>query len=234
MVGAGVKRRTRAEKALALWRQQRQGKADQVQAHFWAGRILLVSDKREAAAAFRKGLELDPDHAEMRFELAVVLTEYNPREAARQLEILHRQDPDNLHAAVGLASTLRGLGRLDRARGILEEVLEANPTHVPALLERGKTALDAGRPGEAEPFLRRALTLSPEESFVHLALSRCLRLTGRSADARYHENRYSEIESARTRNKRVRDEEVRDIWRIRLEEERAQVGGPSGSPGKNE
>jgi tetratricopeptide (TPR) repeat protein len=213
--------RTRAEKALDMWRQQRRGKADQVQAFFWEGKIQFVVDKQEATATFRKGLELDPGHTEMRLHLALTLTDYHAKEASRHLEILHRRDPKDTQAAVALASTLRGLGQLRDSQMILDQVLTANPDHVHALLERSKTALDAGRPDEAEPFLRRALTHSPRDSFVHLGLSRCLQLAGRGAEARYHEKLYSEIESERRQNQRVREEEARAAWRKRLEQERA-------------
>jgi predicted Zn-dependent protease len=228
MVDAGVEWRARAEKALELWRSQRHGKADQVQAYYWAGRIQMAIDKLQAAALFRKGLELDADHSEMRLMLAIALTDYDPKEASEHLEILRRHDPKNPHVAVGLASTLRGLGQLDKAGTILDEVLAAHPEHVRALLERGKTSLEAGQPSEAEPYLRRALTLAPNEPFVHLALSRCLQLTGKSEDAQYHEKRYGEIESERRQHKRAQDEEARAIWRKRLEQEGTPAGrGPS-------
>jgi tetratricopeptide (TPR) repeat protein len=225
--------RFRAEQALDLWRQQRHSKSDEVQACYWAGRIQVVVDKQDAAATFRKGLELDPNHPEMRYYLALALTDYDPAEASRHLEILHRRDPGNTQVALMLASTLRGLGQLARAQVIVEEVLAANPDDVYALLERGKTALDAGRPGEAEPFLRRALTLSANEPFVHLALSRCLQLGGKSEEARFHEKRYSEIESERSQKQRLREEETRVAWRKRLEQEQAQAGGSADKPDKD-
>jgi tetratricopeptide (TPR) repeat protein len=225
-VDEGAAWRARADKAIELWRRQRQRKADQVQACLWAGRLNMTTDKLEAIASFRQGLELDPTHTQSRLLLAIVLTEYDPREAATHLESLRRQDPKNQQVAVGLAGSLRALGNLERAETLLEEVLAANPAHLGALLERGKTALDAGRPGDAEPFLRRALTQAPNEPFVHLALSRCLQLTGKSDAAQYHEKRYGEIESQRRQSKRMHDDEARAIWRKRLERSAAQADKP--------
>ncbi|MSQ94238.1 MAG: tetratricopeptide repeat protein [Gemmataceae bacterium] len=216
--GPAGEERDRTDRAIEVWREVRPEKADQVQGLVWRGRIHLLLNLQEAAADFRKALELDPNHFDARLLLAIALAESSPREAAGHLEILRGREPQNIRVSIYLASTLRGLGQLAEAQRILDDVLTANVDHSQALLERGKTALDAAHPDEAEPFLRRALARTPGEPFVHLALSRCLHLQGKAEEARYHQQKHSEIESERTRIRQLHDEEARIAWRKRVEQ----------------
>src|SRR5262249_11208739 len=93
-----------------------------------------------------------------------------------------------------LARARRSLGQPQSAVDLLDELLEHSPTDTAAVLERGKATLDLGRSNEAEPFLRRALAQAPNDPFVHLALSRCLLLTGKEPEARRHQQLYEELQ----------------------------------------
>jgi Flp pilus assembly protein TadD len=93
-----------------------------------------------------------------------------------------------------LARARRSLGQPESVIGLLDELLERSPTDTAAILERGKATLDLGRPNEAEPFLRLALAQAPNDPFVHLALSRCLLLTGKEPEARRHQQLYEELQ----------------------------------------
>lgn len=215
--GPAGEERTRAERAIELWRQHRPGSADQAQGLVWRGKIQLLINLQEACADFRQALELDPNHLDARLHLAIALVEYDAVEAVGHLEILRRREPRNVQVGVSLAASLRAVGRREEAERILDDILDANPDHAIALLERGKTAVESGRPQDAERFLRRALARTPDAPFVHLALSRCLHLAGKLDDAKFHQQRYNEIESERTRTMRLRDEEARIAWRKRVE-----------------
>ena len=225
--GPAGRERERAEAAVALWLARRAGPADRAQGLVWRGRTRLLLDAQAAAGDFREALDLDPNNADARLRLATALADYDPKAAAEHLEILRRRDPADIQVRVMLAYFRRGLGRLDDARQLLDEVLAAQPGNAAALLERGKVALDAGRPDEAEGFLRKALAAAPDEPFVHLALSRCLHQTGKSDEAERHQRRYDELESARVKAERLRTDDGRAAWRKRLELELLRKGTPS-------
>jgi tetratricopeptide (TPR) repeat protein len=94
-----------------------------------------------------------------------------------------------------MAALQHSMGQLDEARRILDELLDADPKLLPALIERGKVELDAQQPQQAEQWLRRAEALAPHNMDVLLALSRTLRLTGNTAEAQKYQERYREVEA---------------------------------------
>lgn len=220
--------RERAESALALWLRLRREPADQVQGLLWRGRLDLLINPQAAVADFRQALALDPDNFDARLNLAVALADYDPQEAARHLEILRGRDAHNSRVAILLAIFRRGLGQLPEAQQLLDDVLATNPDHFSALLERGKVALDAGRPDQAEGFLRRALARDPREPFAHLALSRCLHLMGKEGEAQLHQQQYSEIEAERAEADQKKGEVQRAFRRARTEDALSQGSDPAG------
>ena len=211
--------RVKSERAIALWSQLRAGRADRAQGFVWRGRIRFLVDPAAGVQDFRSALELDPEHFEARFQLAAALEDYNPREAVQHLEILRARQPRNKRVRLLLAHYRRSLGQFAEAEQILDEVLAVSPDDAAALLERGKTALDAGRFEDAALFLRRALVAAPNEPFVHLALSRALHLSGKEGEAQRHQQRYNEIESERLRTEQLQSEQGRAAWRMRVERE---------------
>ncbi len=70
------------------------------------------------------------------------------------------------------AVQLDGQGQDDQAALELDQALDANPDHLPALLMRAELALDAGRHDQARQDLEKAAQLSPQTANVHLLLSR--------------------------------------------------------------
>lgn len=222
MEGPSGWNRTQTERAIALWRQRHLGPADQAQAHFWRARIQRLINPQEAATELRRALELNPDHDEARLYLADTMIEFDARHAIDHLQVLRRRDPGNEQVSVLLAVSHRSLGQFLEAQQALDDVLATSPDHGRVLLERGKVALDAGKPDDAEAFLRRALALTPNEPFVHLALSRCLHLNGKVDEANRYQQRYGEIEAERARTRGIQAEQERIAWRHRLEKESLQ------------
>jgi tetratricopeptide (TPR) repeat protein len=197
--GPNAKARAQIEKAIALWLQQRPGRADQVQGLLWRGKLNLMIDRRAAIDDFRRANEMDPNHFDARFHLAASLMEYDVSVAGGHLGLLHGRDPRNPQVTMLLARARRSLGQPESAIKLLDELLDRSlldrgPAYTAAVLERGKATLDLGRPNDAEPFLRRALAQAPNDPFVHLALSRCLLLTGKETEAKRHEQRYKELQ----------------------------------------
>src|SRR5205823_3754497 len=98
-------------------------------AHLLRGRVarewLGLTD---AAAAFRRALEIDPELDEARDQLAIVLLDtHQGPEALPHLEYLRRRRPDDPGLAVRLAQCRDLLGQQDEAARLLDEVLARYP-----------------------------------------------------------------------------------------------------------
>lgn len=184
-------------RAADLWRRLRPGREDQVQGRLWLAMIHeWAKDHPAGVAALRDVLELDPDHFDARFLLALSLAQADPDESRRHLEILRDQYPGNDYVRFGLATTYRVLGRRADARQLLSGLVDG-PTRVSALVELASLDMDEGKAADAEPRLRAALAVAPNSGDVNLAMSRCQQLTGHPAEAAKYRKRFEEIEAAR-------------------------------------
>jgi predicted Zn-dependent protease len=76
---------------------------------------------------------------------------------------------------------------------LLDELLAADPDNAAALAARGRLALEAGREGEAERDLRRAVGLAPDHRLALADLARCERLLGHDAEADALQKRCDEL-----------------------------------------
>ena len=97
------------------------------------------------------------------------------------LRALEQALADGGHSAplLSRAGALNGqLGRLDRARELLESALRIDPAYVGALADLALVWRLRGRLDEAIRCLRRALALAPEDAHVCCNLAYCLRETG--------------------------------------------------------
>src|SRR5262249_22665959 len=113
----------------------------------------------------------------------LLLAQERCEEAAPLFEKLYQNRPGQAAVAVGLARAYRGLGRLDEAERILDEVCAALPGEGPALLERGRLALQTGGPAAAETWLRRAAEREPWDYAVNYALFQCMEAQGNRDEA---------------------------------------------------
>jgi len=184
----------RTERAVDLWLRQRPERVDQVQGLVWRGLVRsLARDYPASLSCFRRALALDPDHFEARLNLAYLLLEEAPEEAANHLERLRQQQPDNNRVRFRLATVRRSLGQLQEARQLLTEILASTPEDGSALLERGKVALDERKLAEAERWLRRAVEQAPNLPEANLALSQCLNQAGKTAEAKQFQERFDRL-----------------------------------------
>jgi tetratricopeptide (TPR) repeat protein len=177
---------------LDLWLQR---EPDCVPALVWRGE---VKERRqqftEAAAAYRRAVELDPDHDPARRHLAQVLLRADlAEEALGHFEHLYRHQPGNPVVLLGLARCQRLLGRRDEARQLLEALLAGQPGHVETLSERGRLALETGEAAAAEDWLRKAVALAPYDRDALYLLYQCLLQRGRRDEAQSHLTRLEAI-----------------------------------------
>lgn len=191
---------SRAEKLVDMWSELRPDRPDQAQGLAWSGQIHMLANEHEPALlALRKAVELNPHDVEAQLQLAELLFNDDPEEAAILLEHLHRRYPDDRDVSYSLAVANRHLGKLDEAARLLDKLLAANPTDVVYLVERGYVALNARQHDDAEHLFRRALSAAPGHPLVNLALGGCLMRAGKVKEAKV----YLDI------NKQITEEQLR-------------------------
>jgi tetratricopeptide (TPR) repeat protein len=101
-----------------------------------------------------------------------------------------------------LAVVHRTLGQLDEARQLLDAALVSSPDDILTLVERGNVDMDMEKLREAERYFRRAAELAPQEPKPHFALSRCLQLQGKTAEASRHQRLFERLEAEQQREKK--------------------------------
>jgi tetratricopeptide (TPR) repeat protein len=144
-------------------------------------RLRFFADARED---YRRAVAAHPDSERARLRLADdLLTSGTPDEALEQYQWLLARWPDRRDARLGLARCRRRLGDADEARRLLDALLAEAPEAGEALWERGQLDLDAGRPADAEPRLRKAVRALPFDRRVAYSLSRCLLELNRREEA---------------------------------------------------
>lgn len=188
----------RLHAAADLWLRARLGTADQVQGQVWKGRIYRYAREfAKSATAFREALARDPDNVPARFALALLLAHDAPVEALKHLERLHQLRPDDKRFRYALATAHRSLGHAAEARRVLNEMLEADPNDLSALVELGLLNLDEGKLADAEPLLRKAHEQAPNIPETNVAMVRYMQLAGKPGEAAKYQKRFDELEAQR-------------------------------------
>jgi len=100
------------------------------------GKLLLKQGlQHEACTTLEKGLELDPDHRQIIFELAYAADLYGNDEQAIELyEKLSSSSPLNVSALINLADNYEDRGKYSDAEVCMSKVLEHYPNHKRASL----------------------------------------------------------------------------------------------------
>jgi serine/threonine-protein kinase len=124
--------------------------------HFW-----YDWDWAAAEAAFRRGIELQPNFADLHFGYAALLSNLGRNdEALRESQRARELDPTSpLYVALE-ASFVAYAGHVDEARQQIEGVLRAHPDFWIAHLTLGWLDTDAGRYADAVADFRKASALS--------------------------------------------------------------------------
>jgi tetratricopeptide (TPR) repeat protein len=116
---------------------------------FELGYELEIAEPDQARDAYRRTLELDPDHVPARVNLGRLLHEKGQLKLAEvHYRLALAVEPENTTALFNLGVALEDLGRLDEAAGTYETAIRSEPRHADAhfnlarLYERlGKKAL---------------------------------------------------------------------------------------------
>lgn len=125
-----------------------------------------------AAVAYRRAIEIRPDFAEARSNLATTLVADRRFDAAIPLlEAVVRDNPADNGAAVALASQLRRRDQVERAAQLLAGVLARAPSHPGALLEMSHVEAARGRSGRSLEMAIEAGVAAPHLAEVQRRLA---------------------------------------------------------------
>jgi Flp pilus assembly protein TadD len=181
-----------AELAINTWLERR---PEDVGALYYRAFLLdQLILQRDAAAAYRRVLEIDPEHDEARGRLVEVLLQmYTAAEAQEHVEYLRRRRPGDPSLEVSLARCLEQRGQREEAERLLDAVLARYPDHAKALFERAELALRDGDAEAAESWLRRAAAREPGDYKIRYRLYLCLGRNGKTAEARAEQRRLDQV-----------------------------------------
>jgi len=140
-------------------------------------------DASGAESAWRRAVELEPERADARVELAdLYLEQERADEALPLLEAARAAEPDHRAARRRLARALRIAGHPDRAVSLLVEAGEdAGPAD---LLELAAARRERGELASAAEALERAVALAPLDAGLHAERARVHAARGDEAAAR--------------------------------------------------
>ncbi len=138
----------------------------------WRGWVNNQMDMRGPAIDdYTKVLELRPHRSSVRLRLAQVLINAKRHpEAMPHLERLRAEDPANAEVLTGMAACMALQLKGAEARQLLDGVLSAHPDDYAALLLYGEIEHQEEHYPEAERWLRKALTVKPNEARARYAL----------------------------------------------------------------
>lgn len=127
-----------------------------------------IGKGREAANAYRKALEIDPQCDEAMLSLAALTGAVDVLERCgtflKQQIKLRGETVDLLSR---LALTLFGLKQLDEAQRICERILSRQPDQIVALVTLGNILGTMGRPQEALSYFEKAVGVHPDLSSIY-------------------------------------------------------------------
>ncbi|MDA8017200.1 MAG: tetratricopeptide repeat protein [Thermoanaerobaculia bacterium] len=134
-------------------------------AHLRRGNQALVAERAEQAAEeFRSGLEVDPEHLELRLSLGLAqIRDGRPADALETFETAVQHHPDEARAHHDLANALRAVGRPQEAAEAFRHAVELEPDYGSAWFNLGNVLSGLKRWDEAEAALRRHREIEPHD-----------------------------------------------------------------------
>ena len=142
---------------------------------------------KEAEADFRKALSVEPGHAQSAYHLAsVLLTQKHPDRAMKFFRVAAQDKTLKLTALAGQGHCYRLLGKPDKSRQKLNEILEVHPKDVTANFELARLDLDDGDYQKARLRLEPIVAADPRHTDARYHLAIVLREQGDPAAAQEH------------------------------------------------
>lgn len=139
----------------------------------------------EAAAYFRKGVELEPENPSVRHKLGTALALMGDAKGAEeQFQIVARQSPTFAKAHYSLGLLMESSGRRQKAVEELSLAVRYDPNYVDAHLRLAELLLQTGQAGPALARYERAMAIDPRQPRARYGYAMALVRLGRYRDAR--------------------------------------------------
>lgn len=160
-------------------------------------RIDTVLGKRERAMEMLQGLLQDfPGNVKAKLLLAgLYFSSQDFVRAAQEYGELHKADPENTSAALGLIRSQVRLGKTEEAKELAKVLEDKFSSSSDALMEAGRFALGENRVADAERLLRKAQEISPNDPELLYQLGNCLRIAGKGDESKKFLDRFKEVEA---------------------------------------
>ncbi len=160
-----------------------------------------TGDPKGAQRSYRRGLEIDPDNAELRNALGWALfQEGKPSEAVAEYQRALAVDPDYVKAHNNIALALIELGRLDEAAHHFKRSVELEP-NADIYSDLGFVMDRKGKTIKAMSYYRKALDIDPRAGQAHFNLAAALARSGDlEGAARHYQAVLDNAPSAEARN----------------------------------
>lgn len=153
--------------------------------------LLRLAEPQAALAAALRGVELQPDNATWRFNLAQIYLDCGrDAEALCELDRAIALAPDYAVALGQRGTALAKLGRPLEARDVLEQAVALDATDGAAWYNLGAVYHQLHDASGALAAMRRAVELLPEESRAHESLCKLLRVAGLADELAAEESRW--------------------------------------------
>jgi tetratricopeptide (TPR) repeat protein len=168
---------------------------DMVASHYVKAHLhLLLEESPKANAAWRKCLDLDPEHVDAYVSLATLELENGRHSEAirllRQAMACPGEDP---RASGLLADALFKQGELDQAIAVLERQIRKNQASAASVALLGQCYLQTKHNEKARVMFETAAASMPESTKVHYGLAQACRRLGEHELAKQHMQRFQEV-----------------------------------------
>ena len=179
-VGTALYRLKRREEALPYLRAAVKGEPRYAEAWGNLGAALQELDRfEESIPPYRRALEVDPSLEWVRYNISAVLLQLGRTdEAAAEIANLPTVGGGIQHR-LALAEIFLTQGQFARAIDQYQRAQEAGPLSAEALNHLGYALVQERRAAEAEPYLRRAISLQGNNAAAYSNLGNALQQTGR-------------------------------------------------------
>jgi tetratricopeptide (TPR) repeat protein len=152
---------------------------------------------------YRHGLQIDPDHRDMRLLFAQSLERTNEfEEAVREFERLLKDNPGNKDVRLGLARCRNLLDHPEEAVPLLDALHEEDPEDAQVLRELGRAALAQNRLVDAERWLVRACARARLDYESAYLLGRVWHIQGKKQQAR---EQFAHLQQLEKDGRRIED-----------------------------
>jgi tetratricopeptide (TPR) repeat protein len=158
-----------------------------------------------AISEYRAVLALDPGRPGIHFRVGRALLSRSQSthsaedraKAAREFEQELALDPTNANAAYELGEIYRQSGERDKARDYFEMALQSYPDFEEAQVGLARALIALGKPDQALPHLRKALSVNPEDEVCLYELFEANRSLGNAAEQQKALAEFQRLQSQR-------------------------------------